>query len=226
MSKIIIACQTIKDEVCLALKETGVDYPVLFIESGLHNYPDLLRRRLQESINQLENVDTVLFAFGYCGNSLVGLTSPTAALIIPKADDCISLLLGSHELRMSLSREMGTYFLTKGWLDNEKSLLSEYQHYIEKYGSAKADMIIKTMLHHYKRLMIIDTQTCQPEEIMAKTENFAKSLELQHETITGSSRFLKKLFTGPWDEEFITVKPGDTVTLEHTLTEEKMFSNL
>ena len=215
MSTVILACQTIKDEVRLAIQETGVDYPVLYIESGLHNCPDLLMQKIQESISRLGNVKTILLAFGFCGNSLIGITSPDATLVIPRADDCISLLLGSYELRMSLSREMGTYFLTKGWLDNEQNLLTEYKRCVERYGITKASKVFKMMLNHYKRLMIIDTQAYELEEIITQTENFAQTMGIEHEKVNGSMRFLNKLLLGPWDEEFIIVKTGDTVALEH-----------
>jgi len=44
MSTVIITCQTIDREVNLAIRETGVDYPVLLVDSGLHNYPDQDRK--------------------------------------------------------------------------------------------------------------------------------------------------------------------------------------
>lgn len=216
MSTIVIACSTIKNELSLAMQETGTNYPVFYVESGLHNFPNLLMKRLQETIDMVEeDVDTILLAFGFCGNSLIGLSAPHASLIIPRADDCISLLLGSYEMRKNISAEMGTYFLTKGWLDNEQNLLTEYNRSIEKYGLARASRVFKAMLNHYKRLMLIDTNTYDLAEVTERTENFAKTMGIEHDTIEGSSRFLKKLLQGPWDEEFVQVKPGEIVTIEH-----------
>ncbi len=215
MGNIILACQTIKNEVNLAIEETGVDYPVLFVESGLHNFPDRLGKRIQEEIDKIENVDNILLAFGYCGNSLLGIKSSMARLIIPKADDCISLLLGSYELRQNLSKEVGTYFLTKGWLENEQNLLTEYDRCVKRHGREKALRIMKLMLKHYHRLMIIDTHAFQLEDIFIKTKSFADLLGLSHEKIDGSMRFLKKLLLGPWDEEFVIIELGEEFTMEH-----------
>lgn len=218
MGTIIVACQTIRDEVNLAITETGVNYPVLWIESGLHNFPDRLGQKIQEEINKIENVETILLAFGYCGNSLLGIKSSGAQLIIPRVDDCITLLLGSYERRQNLDKEVGTYFLTKGWLENEQNLLSEYERCVKRYGKDKALRVMKMMLNNYHRLMVIDTHAYQSDSILIKTKGFAEALGLSHEEIDGSSRLLKKLLMGLWDEEFAIIPPGEKVTLEHMIT--------
>ena len=217
MGTIIVACQTIRDEVNLAITETGVNYPVLWIESGLHNFPDRLGQKIQVEINKIENVETILLAFGYCGNSLLGINSSRAQLIIPRVDDCISLLLGSYERRQTLDKEVGTYFLTNGWLENEQNLLSEYERCVKRYGKDKALRVMKMMLNNYHRLMVIDTQAYQSEGILIKTKEFADALGLSHEKIEGSLRLVKKLLLGPWDEEFAIIQAGEEVTLEHII---------
>lgn len=225
MGTIIVACQTIRDEINLAITETNVNYPVLWIESGLHNFPERLGQKIQQEIERIENVETILLAFGNCGNSLLGIKSPLAQLIIPKIDDCISLLLGSYERRQSINNQVGTYFLTKGWLENDQNLLSEYERSVKRYGKDKALRVMKMMLNNYHRLMVIDTQAYQFESILAKTKGFAEVLGLSHEKIDGSSRFLKKLLLGPWDEEFAIIPPGNEVTLEHMINNNHDISN-
>src|SRR6516225_1843952 len=116
MRNLVVACRTIMNEVDLAIAQTGVDYPVLLIESGLHDDTRKLGEALQGEIDRIDDVSNILMAFGYCGNALLGLKSRNARLIVPRADDCISLLLGSHEQRRTIADEMGTYFLTKGWV--------------------------------------------------------------------------------------------------------------
>lgn len=53
MTTVIIACHTLMDELNMVIKETKSDFPVLWIESGLHLYPDSLNKRLQEELNRL-----------------------------------------------------------------------------------------------------------------------------------------------------------------------------
>jgi len=214
MRAVILACQTIRDELRLALQETDADYPVVYIESGLHTNPDALRRRIQGQLDMIDNVDAVLMAFGYCGNSLLGIKSAAFTIVVPRADDCIPLLLGSCEARRRISQEMGTYFATKGWLDNERNILVEYERCVSRYGEQRALRVMKTMLGHYRRFMVIDTGAFPIDSVTPRTEAFAARLGLQHATASGSLRLLHKLLLGQWDQEFIVLKPGEEIRLE------------
>lgn len=214
MGAIIVACQTIADEINQALVETGVDYPVIWVESGLHNFPETLRSKLQEQISKISHVEQIILAYGYCGNALLGLHAESASLVIPRVDDCISLLLGSYQARENLSREMGTYFLTRGWIENENNILKEYERCVEKYGEARAQRVIKILMEHYRRLVLIDTGAYNLGHCLEKSRNFAREVNLEHQVVPGSLRFLKKLFTGPWDDEFVILPPGEVLTME------------
>lgn len=48
LGTVIIACQTIRDELNLAIFETRVSYPVILVESGLHNFPDSLHKEYKK----------------------------------------------------------------------------------------------------------------------------------------------------------------------------------
>ena len=215
MKTAIIACKTISDELNLAVSETGVQYPVIWIESGLHNIPDNLKKRLQEELDKIADTELVLLAFGYCGNALLGLKANSFRIIIPRADDCITMMLGSRQKRKEISDEMGTYFLTKGWLNGERNIWAEYQDAVNRFGREKADRIFAKMLHHYERLGIIETGAYKLDDILSNTEKIAKELKLTHEIIPGTLSMLKKLLTGPWNEDFIIIEPGETITMKH-----------
>jgi len=210
----IVACQTVQEELRLAIKQTGVNYPVIYIESGLHNQPGSLRREIQETIDRIDNVTTILLVFGYCGNSLLGVKSSKFKMVLPRVDDCIALLLGSGDVRKKISREIGTYFLTKGWLDGESNLLQEYQRCIVLYGEQRATRIMQTMLKHYGRFMVIDTGAYPVESITASTQEFAKKHNKRHEVAPGCLRLFHKLLLGQWDEEFIILEPGQEITMD------------
>ncbi|MEL7654914.1 MAG: DUF1638 domain-containing protein, partial [Bacillota bacterium] len=214
MNTLVIACNTIADEIKLAMEEVGCSYPVIWIESGLHLQPDLLRIRLQEELDRTTGVDQVLMIFGYCGNSLVGLSPPSFQMIFPDVDDCISLLLGSCDRRKEVSSEMGTYFLTKGWLDNEKNIWAEYQQTEKKYGKERTERIFKIMLAHYRRLGMIETGAYDLTDIEETTRHIADVLNLKYQAIPGTVEYIKKLLTGPWDDGFVIINAGETVTID------------
>jgi hypothetical protein len=213
MRTMIMACQTLREELRLAIEQTGVDYPVLYIESGLHNQPEILRQRIQSDLDKIDNVDIVLLVFGYCGNSLLGIKSSRFTIVIPKIDDCIPLLLGSADARRKASQEMGTYFLTKGWLDYENNLLKEYERCVERFGETRALRLMKTMMGNYERFMVIDTGAYAVESVTERTKAFADKLAMRHEIAAGSLRLFHKLLLGQWDEEFIVLAPGQEITL-------------
>jgi hypothetical protein len=211
----IVACRTIADELHLACREAGCDLPVSWVESGLHNWPDRLRTRIQQVLDEVSDVDRVLLAFGYCGNSVVGLTVGEFELIVPRADDCISLMLGSCARREEVSAEKATYFLTPGYLEHESNIWSEYQAFAARRGHALADQIYATLLAHYRRLGIIDTGSFDVAGFVERTQPIAAAFKLDHEVIAGTTQYLRRLLTGPWDEGFIRIGPRETLTFDH-----------
>lgn len=54
--------------------------------------------------------DRILLATGFCGDSFCGLETRHTELIIPRTDDCISLLLGSAETGESSPSTAGRIF--------------------------------------------------------------------------------------------------------------------
>lgn len=117
----LLACETIKDEVELIKEKCGVDIETVWMDNTLHAYPENLRDALQAEIDKAEpEAEELLFAYGNCGNGLVGLKSSSATMIIPKYGDCIDMFLSNLE---NLERvRTTTYFLTRGWLDGKQSL--------------------------------------------------------------------------------------------------------
>jgi hypothetical protein len=211
MSAIILACRTIADEVNLALRKTAAPYPVYWIDSKLHIKPEKLRDAVQATIDRITNVETIILAFGLCGNGLAGIRSGTARLVLPRAADCISLLLGSEERRIGVMREGARYFLTKGWLESEHNIASELDYSVGKFGPERGLRVMKAMLKNYRYLSLIETGAYDIGPYVKRTETLAKRLGLGHEIIRGSQRFMEKLLTGPWDEEFIVARPGETI---------------
>lgn len=209
MSTRIISCKTIEPELNMAMEQVGCEYEVLWLESGLHNVPRKLNARLQELLDNCHDVDTVLLAMSFCGNSVVGLQTGNFRLRIPRSDDCVTLLMGSLKERMN---HKATYFLTEGWLAGERNLWREYEDCIWKYGEKRGKWIFSTMLGHYRNLALVDTGSFTGEELETQVREIADRLELQYVRISGTLDFLKQLLTGPWPEErFVEIPPHSMV---------------
>lgn len=213
----ILACETIRDEIERAQKLTSVDYPVVWVESGLHNHPEKLREVLQEHLDAGNNYDRVLMAFGSCGNSVIGLKTGDYELVIPRVDDCISMMIGSVEKRMDIGKAGGTYFLTPGWLRGERNLWAEYEYSRDKYGEETARSIMEMMLEHYVYLGLVDTQSFDTEQFYPEIERIAKELELEPIIIPASVDYLCDLFLGPWESERFVVVPANSIIEEFSL---------
>ena len=209
----LVCCETIRDEIILVLGTVDTSPDLYWIESGLHNSPERLRSRLQETLDSLDGqFDRVLLAFGFCGNAIIGIETRGFELIFPRVDDCISLLLGSDDRRREIG-ETGTYFFTRGWLLGEENMWNEYQFSVETYGEEAAKMIYDSMLAHYSRLGILDTGAYDLSELEATTQLMAETFELEHTVIPAGTAYIGDLLSGVWDPaRFVITPPHSTVT--------------
>jgi len=207
----VIACATVIEEM-LPLMPDFLAYEVL--DFGLHLSPKNLQQSLQNIIDQSCNAyDTLILGYGLCSMAVVGLQSRDCTLVVPKVDDCIAIFLGSSQAyNEQAQKELGTYYLTKGWIEVSDTLLDEYQHALEKYGKEKADFIMGEMLKHYKRLAYIDTGIENQEKYRSYAQKVADKFRLRFEVIRGSNALVKKMIQGPWDSEFVIAPPGHTIT--------------
>jgi hypothetical protein len=212
MRTLIVACRTLEDELNFALKKTKLEYPVEWIESGLHNTPKKLNARLREVLDSVE-ADRVLLAMGFCGDSIQGITPKSFELIVPRVDDCISLLIGSMEARAKVSREHAAYFLTEGWMRGERNLAVEYQYTLEKYGEEEAQSIAKAMYGHYRTLGLLDTGIRPLQPLIESTKKIADTLKLEQKVIPATVAYIEQLLKGPWrGDSFIVKAPGEEIT--------------
>jgi len=207
----VIACATVIEEMLLHLPP-GMDYQVL--NFGLHVNPEALRRALQEAIDaSAASADTILLGYGLCSQAVVGLRANDCTLVVPKVDDCIAIFLGSGEAYKAQSRaEPGTYYLTKGWIEAGDSPFDEYDSLVEQYGEQKARWLVGRVLKNYTRLALINTGQYELERYRDYSRRTAERFGLRYEEIPGSNALIKKMLHGPWDDEFVVARPGETIS--------------
>lgn len=210
MKKIIIACRTIEDELSKVLEETDEKIDIRYFEGGLHDMPNKLKERLQEEIDGISGVDCVLLGMGTCGNSVVGVRNGDFKLILPRTDDCISILMGS----ISEKKKYGaSCFYTAGWLRKARNLREEFLECLDKYGEELGIEIYSMMLEHYKYLSLVDTGCYDMTDTEEKLRPIAEALELELKTVTGTLDYLRDFINENWDRErFIMIEPGQVIT--------------
>lgn len=205
-----MACAAVMEEIRAFLPS---DVEAEMLDFGLHLHPEGLKAVLQERIDKVSpSCDVILLGYGLCSMAVVGLRARTAFVVIPRVDDCIGLFLGScQKYKEEARKEPGTYYLTRGWIEVGDTPFEEHKHLVEKFGMDKANRMTRLMLRNYQRLALINTGNYDIQQYREYASSVAENFNLRFEEITGSSSYLDRMITGPWNEDFIVVSPGETV---------------
>ncbi len=229
----LIACNVFLREACHCLVRSPNVVDVEFLDIGLHVRSEELRKVLQERIDAETTAarhEAILLLYGVCGNSAVGLTARQVPLILPRAHDCATILLGSKgEFRKHFEHAPSTPFSSRGYMERGDYFLrtlpgdgstppgDEYAAYVKEYGEENARYIWDSL--HPKpegeagsRAIFIDVpETRKPglaEEFRAKAAAEGK----EYVELPGSVRLIQNLVDGQWHpDEFLVVPPGQTV---------------
>jgi hypothetical protein len=211
---LVIACNIAKEEL-LHIQSDGASF--IFLEQSLHRTPQKMREPIQEEIDKTEkwDGDQIVLAYGLCSNGILGVRANRLPLLIPKVHDCISLFLGSNARYMEEhQREPGTYYLTKGWIEEKKSPLGIFEEYCQRYGKETAEWAIREELKNYTRIALVESELGMEETHRQHARENARFLNLKYEEIKGSMDFFRKIIRGPWDKDFVVLKPGEEATQE------------
>lgn len=206
MKECVVACETLRDELNHCMASLGKELSLIWIESGLHNTPEKLKLRLQETLDGIHGYERVLLSFGTCGNSVLGLRIGAYELVMPRVDDCISLLLGSMQERRKIDREYAAYYLTDGWLRGERNLWVEYKYCVDKYGEERARDIAGMMYGHYRTLGLLDPGVNDVAGLVGGTKIIAETLGLEQRVIPAGTGYIRELLTGPWPTDRFIIK--------------------
>jgi Protein of unknown function (DUF1638) len=204
----IIACKTIRDEVESLRGDIAVDY----CDGFLHDTPEKLRQTLNERIAAIPGEGTILLGYGRCSNGTAGLSAGRHRIVLPAVDDCIALLLGSRATyKREFAEHPGTYYYTRGWVEELEDPYREYLKMIPRMGEPKARMVAHMMLESYTRVAIIDTGTYDLAKCESYVQTVSEFYSLPVHRLRGSLRLLEKLVRGPHDGEFMIVEPGEVL---------------
>ncbi len=234
----VIACRILFREISLLSTRCPNVLDVTWLRQELHDHPETLQTRLQAAIDAIDRGDeerlgwrgtvrpesepeAILIAYGLCSNGTVGISSARHTLVIPRAHDCVTLLLGSRErYRDYFDAHKGVYWYTRGWIERtpmpgEDRFRRVRQEYTEKYGEENADYLMEMeqdWMREYRRATYIDWPELDDGESAGYTRGCADFLGWEYDEVPGDPVLLADLLAGRWDpERFLVVPPGGRV---------------
>ncbi|OPX44003.1 hypothetical protein CLHUN_20280 [Ruminiclostridium hungatei] len=213
MSIKIIACEVMKEELLSVKPETPTEYS--FVSMELHTRPEKLHKELLTIVDDSKGYERIILGFGLCGGAAGGIKAKHCILTIPRIHDCISLFLGSRELFEQLQQSRGTFYLSSGWLESGKSIISEYDRVCGKYGEVKARRVLNAMYDSYRSILFINTGHPREKRCLDASLEVSKLLGLSHSLRHGDTGFINRLVNGPWNtEEFINIPVEEVIKEE------------
>jgi hypothetical protein len=184
----LIACDVLTREIGVCLKRCPHTVDVEFSKKGAHSEPEQLRQLLQSRIDAVERreivYDAVLLGFGVCGEATLELEARSIPVVIPRAHDCCTLLLGSRLDFMSHFRD-----------DPSRPF------HTTEYSSPV--MPGRDLVEAY-----IDVPETHDAAALEKCRDAAARRNRHLEVIQGNVRLIQRLVDGDWDtDEFQVVAP-------------------
>ena len=226
-----IACEVFARELSYATALSPHVWDITFMSFGLHDTPEKLRAAIQEEIDATEGSDyeVIVLAYGLCSRGTAELKARSIPLIVPRAHDCITLLLGSRaRYAQEFAAHPGTYYYSAGWIERKVGEVSQgyvdahdrraeerYAEYVEKYGEDNAKFLIEQetqWLANYTRATFINMGLGDVQEYRRFTQSVAADRGWNYEETEGDMSMISRLACGDWDDdEFLRVEPGKTI---------------
>ena len=219
----VITCKVLEEEIDRFAAGNTRIIRIAKLDYALHIEPDKLRTTVQATIDQVEtetNADVIALGYGLCSRGTEGVKTKRCRLVIARAHDCITHLLGSKERYAAYVKEHpGTYWYSVGWNKHHtppgKERHDQYrQEYVTKYGEDNADFLLETeqaWFKSYNNAAFVHLGVGDIDRQLAYTRQCAQWLGWQCDCQAGDPTLLKVLLTGPWDDgRFLVMNPGQT----------------
>lgn len=229
-----ILCQVFTREMEYAAARSPHSVDLEILTMGLHDLGVAMRSQLQERIdaNDQAGYDAILLGYALCGRGTEGLHAGTTQLVLPRAHDCIGVLMGGRQRYQEyFQNHPGVYYRSPGWIEFQKGSqwlgpagisakkpLGERRSLAEliaQYGEENGWFLFDQFTAYRRKYSGLTYITTGLEADGAFREQARAEAEKEHwafEEYPGSIRLLEGLVNGDWNAgDFLVVPPGLSV---------------
>jgi hypothetical protein len=225
----LIGCEVLFRELCDACAHSPHRVDLEFLPKGLHDLGGRpMAARVQEAVDRTpEGVyEAILLGYGLCGNGLDGLTARHTPLVLPRAHDCIALLMGGHQRYQAyFDANAGVYYRSTGWLERGQGLQQlthqtmgfdePLEEAVRKYGEDNGRYLYEEMTRYrsqYRKLTFIETGLEAGGRFIAEAGAEAAGNGWSFERLQGDLAWLRRMVNGEWAEaEFVVAGSGQRI---------------
>lgn len=229
----VIACKVFNREIGRVIADSPNTIDVSWLRQGLHDTPDVLREAIQREINLIDDgtdmhtqlpppddeYEAIVLAYGLCSNAVCGLRSKRYRLVVPRAHDCVAMIMGSHaRYRDYFDAHPGTYWYTPGWIEQTtmpgpERVERTRARYVEQYGEENADYLMEMeqeWLRRYDRCAYLSWRSLDRPEYRRTTREAADYLGWKHDAVEAEPGWIERLLSGEWRSDEVLVLPPES----------------
>jgi hypothetical protein len=237
-----VTCEVLARPVYLSAARTPNTVDVTLLRQRLHDTPATLRELLQGEIDAASTVrpayDAVVLAYGLCGGAAAGIVARDLPVVLPRAHDCITLMLGGRDrYDREFSAHPGTYWFSPDYLERSDAGVGDsaghlagmgattdatdeaaYADYVARFGEDNAAYLMEVAgawRSHYDRAAFIETGVGDVPGIEERVRREAQRRGWLFERMVGDLGLVRRLIDGNWADDFLVLQAGQRLAMSY-----------